>query len=249
MRLRIMGLMCWVLLASMLLPPAPVSLLPAQQPKSSDKKSDAPVVTLPATLATKPGRLFYLIPKTNCASVKWIIPASLDQDTEIVLKNPLAIALSGEAGTYTVGCYGAIADQASDIAQCIVTIGTPPPPPPPPPLPPPDSLTQALQTAYTSDTDPTKASLIKTLQTLYTTAAASTVADTSLNTLADLLKVMQSASASLISATALTNTRAAIAAYLVAQLGTDGTVVLSADERTKAKTAFSNIAGALGNVK
>lgn len=271
MRLRRTGLTAIIAL-TFLLYPVLVSFFPpashpalvfAQEKKANPGPVTPPTLTLPATKKVRAGRTFYLVPKTNCTAVNWDIPplaadgSGLTQDTEIQLKDPLAVALvadlpAGATGaTYTVQAYGALGGQAV-LAKCVITVGTPGPPPPPPPPPPPDSLTLALQTAYTSDTDATKAALIKSLQSLYTTVAASVVGDPSLATLADLLKVVQTdAAAALLGdpTKVLVNTRAAVAAYLVSQLGTDGTVTLSDAERAKAKTTFSNIAAALGNVK
>jgi hypothetical protein len=100
--------------------------------------ADAPVVTLPASKTAKPNRYFCLKAGGNCPTVKWIIPDGLEQlDPSIPLADKLAIVLIGDTGTYTVRCYGALGDVASDVATCTVTIGEPTPPVPPvPPVPP-----------------------------------------------------------------------------------------------------------------
>ncbi len=120
-----------------------------------------PYVKLPATKTAKPNRYFCLRPDTNCKSIKWIVPAGRDRlDPEIPVKDTNALVLIGDAGTYTVSAYGALGDAATDIASCVVTIGTPPPgptPTPPTPPTPTDPFTLAVQAAYAGETSPTKA--------------------------------------------------------------------------------------------
>jgi len=101
---------------------------------SPDAKADAPTVKLPATKTAPLNRYFILHADTNCASLRWIIPDGLEEpDPDIIPQKPKAIILiSSTAGVYKVQCYGALGDQASDIATCEVTIGNPPPCPPGP---------------------------------------------------------------------------------------------------------------------
>lgn len=100
--------------------PLPVSY--AQQPATD------PFVKLPATKKAKPNRYFSIKAQTNCKSIKWIIPDGLEKlDPQIPIADPFLVVLIGDSGTYTVQAYGALGDQATDIASCVVTVGTPVP--------------------------------------------------------------------------------------------------------------------------
>lgn len=138
--------------------------------QGADKKDpSAPYVNLPQTKTVAPNRYFCLKADTNCKQIKWLIPAGLDKlDPEIEIKDPNAIVLIGDAGSYTVQCYGALGDRASDIASCVVTIGTPPAPAPPAP----SGLTATLQAAYGKDTDADRATSLQFLQGVYPAMAA-----------------------------------------------------------------------------
>lgn len=203
-----------------------------------------PYVKLPATKAVKPGRYFCLAPQTNCKSVRWIVPAGLEQiDPNFVLKNPLSVVLVGDAGTYTVSAYGALGDVATDIASCVVTVGVPPPPAPPVPPPSPnDPFVAALQAAYTSETAPTKAAAVTAWAAVYSSAAGMLG---NANTVADLLGDIATARAAL-SPGQLPAVDKVIAAELAAAFGTDGTKAL---DKVAAKAELTKVAAALGALK
>lgn len=240
------ALVCgWLLLAIL-------SPIPGLAYGEDKKKDDAPSVTLPATKTVKANRYFFLRATTNCTSIKWIIPSGLEQlDPEIQLKDPNAIGLIGDTGTYTVQCYGALAGQASDLASCVVTIGSPPPPTPPtPPTPPaPSALTTALQTAYNSDTDSNKSTCLQWLQTCFTELAkdaptwtATTVAQAS----AIIQQTTGAATGPLTAPSVVKNLRSALQTELTKVFGSDASAAVD----LKALTAeLSTIATALGGVK
>lgn len=132
------------LAASLLVLSSLVLAVPLSPPPSAAiavaavRADDGPYVKLPAEKEARPNRYFTLKASTNCKAVKWIIPAGLEQlDPAIPLADKLTLVLIGDTGSYKVSCYGALGDQASEIATCTVTIGTPTPPEPPtPPTPP-----------------------------------------------------------------------------------------------------------------
>lgn len=210
------------------------------------KKDDAPSVTLPATKTAKANRYFFLRATTNCTSIKWIIPSGLEQlDPEIQLKDPNAIGLIGDVGTYTVQCYGALAGQASDIASCVVTIGSPSPPTPPAP----SALTTTLQSAYNLDTDSSKATCLQWLQTCFTELAkdAPTWTATTVSQASAIIQQTTGASTGpLTTPGVVKNLRNALQAELTKVFGSDGSAAVD----LKALTAeLSTIATALGGVK
>lgn len=230
----------------------------------SDKKKDtpptpaAPSVKLPATVSvTNRAGIFTLTPDTNCSAVKWIIPGGLSRSVDIPLKNPLSILLIGDDGTYTVSCYGALGDVASDIASCVVTIGTPAPPPPPVP-PAPSALTQALQTAFNLDTDADKATSLAFLQGMYPGmaaqlkqtpvpagwAAVKTVGDAS--TLIHSLVAQSATNAGGLTAAQLVNLRKALQAEMVSKFGSTATTPI---DLSALATELATIGAALKAVK
>lgn len=204
--------------------------VPTQVAVAKDPNPPAPTtpeLTLPKTKTAKPNRYFCIKPTTNCKTVKWIVPAGLDQiDPEIPLKDTLAVVLIGDTGTYTVQAYGALGDQASDIASCAVTIGTPPPPAPPVPPTPPNPLTAALQAAYNLDADADKATSLKFLVNVYTGMMQIVKDWATVNTVADAVTTMsgiiQSPGVGL-NNTQVLNLRKAIMADFVSTFGSVGT--------------------------
>lgn len=120
------------------------SPLQAAEPQSKSTKADptppptpqTATVVLPKTLTARPNKFFCLKAKGNCKTIRWIIPDTLDQlPPEIQLNDKHAVVLEGPTGTYSVSAYGALGDDVSELATCVVTIGTPPDPPPPGPGP------------------------------------------------------------------------------------------------------------------
>ena len=215
----------------------------AQAPPAPPAPPPAPYVKLPATKAVKPDRYFCLKPATNCRSVKWLVPAGLDRiDPEIQLKDPTVLVLIGDAGTYTVSCYGALGDVATDIASCVVTIGTPPPPTPPAPPPPADPFTVALQAAYAQETAPAKSAIASAWAAVYSAAAG---ALGNANTVADLVNDILVARAATTPGQ-LPLVDKVIAGELTAAFGTDGTKPL---DRAAAKAELLKVAAALGALK
>lgn len=124
--------------------------------KPAAKAAAAPYVKLPATVQGAPGSFITIPADTNGNAVAWravdpglnLFPVSLLKDTKT------AVVTGSTPGNYRVWAYTALADQPSDIAECVVTIGKPPPGPGPGPGPT-DPLTKALQAAKDADADPT----------------------------------------------------------------------------------------------
>lgn len=213
---------------------------------SAAPKADAPTLTLPKTKTAKPNRYFCIRAATNCTSIKWIVPAGLEQlDPEIAIKDKFAIVLIGTDGTYTVQAIGTLGDVLTDFASCEVTIGTPPPPAPPtPPTPPvpPNPLTAALQAAYNADTDSDKATSLAFLQEVYAGMAPLAATWTDVKTCADALaklKLVVESSAGL-KPTQLVNLRKAIGADFAAKFGTNGSAAID----LKALAAELTVVGA-----
>lgn len=217
----------------------------------AQKKAENPYVRLPGKKTAKPNRYFCLKPDaTNCTNIKWIIPAGLDKlDPEIPVKDSNVAVLIGDSGTYTVQAYGALGDQASDIASCVVTIGTPPPPIPPTPPVPPSPLTAALQAAYNLDTDSDKANSLAFLQSVYagleSVVPSWTDVKTNADALAKIKAVVQTPGVGL-NATQVQNLRKAIAADFAKVFGTTGTTPITL---AALGTEIAAVANALKGVK
>lgn len=222
-------------------------LSPTLAPQAqAQKKADAPYVKLPAKLTAKPNRYFHLTAETNCPSVRWIIPDGLEPlDPAIPLKNPNTQVLIGDTGTYKVQAYGALGDQASDIAICTVTIGQPPPPPPPPP---PDALTAALQAAYAADADADKATSLDFLAAAYAAMATAAPTWTAVKTNGDALTQMKAVieAPSGLKPAQVKNLRTAIAADFVKVFGTVSTTPI---DLAALAAELAKIAAALKGVK
>lgn len=222
-----------------------------EKSSSKPKKDDGPVVELPDTITAKPNRYFHIRATTNCASIKWIIPDGLEQlDPSIPLKDSFLIVLIGDTGTYKVQCYGALDNQASDIASCTVTIGSPTPPGPTPPGPtPPSSLTAAFQTAYNKDTDADKATSLQFLQGVYEglgqLAPTWTDVKTNGDAQARISAVVQAPNSGL-NANQVVNLRTAIATEFVSKFGSDMATPIVL---TTLAAEFNTIATALKGVK
>jgi hypothetical protein len=211
-------------------------------------KADAPTLTLPKTKTVKVGRTFYICPQTNCTAIKWIIPNGLEQDTEIVLKDKLAVALVGDsAGVYAVSCYGTLGDVLTDPAICTVTIGTPPPPVPPTPPTPPSPLTAALQAGYSLDTDADKAASLEFLQQVYAGMVPLVPTWTDVKTNGDALATLKVVidSPNGLKPTQVVNLRKAIAADFAAKFGTAANTPIDltalAAELTAVATALKGV--------
>lgn len=191
-----------------------------------DPAPTAPYVKLPATKTAKPNRYFCIKPDTNCLQVKWIVPSGLDKlDPEIPIKDQNVAVLIGDSGTYVVQCYGALGDQASDIASCTVTIGNPPPTPGPSP----DSgndLTAGFQNAYNQDKDSDKATSLEFLQGVYSGLASQALSWTDVHNNGDALNKIKSVVSTPtvgLKPTQVTNLRKAIAVEMVKVFGSDST--------------------------
>lgn len=219
--------------------------------------ADPPVLTVPAKLDAKPGRMARLAVKAdNTVNVKWWV-----ESTEADLfreYDPTAISLcfvADQPGTYTVRIIASgNKGELSEPVACVITVGTPvppvPPTPPTPPVPPipTDPLTQSLQAAYTTEADPQKAAKKDLLHSLYQVASQTTVNDPSLATTADLLAKMQAARKALLADQDLLATRQAVEGYLNSKLPKDP-ASLDLATRQLVGAEFQKVATALGNIK
>lgn len=231
------------IIAVCFMPAVTSSTLSISQPAVADAAPAAPAnpapvvtptVTLPAAKTGVVGRNVYLCPTTTCTPpLKWRLSAGLQQDTEIALRDPLAIAVySDVAGSYTVDCWGAVGGQASDIATCTVTINslTPPAPPVPPAPPAPSALTVTFETAYNLDTDLDRATSLEFLQGVFEGMAQQAPTWTNVTTVAQASAKIQSiveAPNVGLTSTKLVNLRKAIQAELVSKFGSTGTAPIS----------------------
>src|SRR5690242_12948567 len=129
------------LAVTMLAPTIPVhvrlagvaALQAGDKPKTDPQ---APYVKLPATKSARPNFPFVVKADTNCKGLKWTVPAGLyEPDPELFPKVVNGLVLAGDAGTYTIKCFGSLNDVFSDEATCVVTVGTSPPGPGPGPVP------------------------------------------------------------------------------------------------------------------
>ncbi len=120
--------------------------------KKTPAPADAPSLKLPASLNGDTNDFIQIAADTNGNVVVWrvvdpglkLFPTNLLRDTKT------AVVTSGTPGKYRVWAVTALGGVPSEIAECVVVVGTPVPPPPPPPGPVSD-LTKALQAAYALD--------------------------------------------------------------------------------------------------
>lgn len=229
-------------------PPAAALRADEAAPKKAPRK-DAPALTLPAAVQGKVGRYVYVKATTEAKNVRWFsLDPGLDVDPELELRDPNAVAVIGDAaGVYRLEAVASV-DDAIARAVCNVTIGTPPGPGPTPPPGPADPFAKSVQDAWGQETDPNRVAQAQQLAALYKEAEA-TANDAGLMTLNDLYATLQAASAKLLPTAALPKVRAAVAAYLSAQLGTAPATPLDASLRAKAVAAFAAAAAALGGLK
>lgn len=120
--------------------------------------------------------------------------------------------------------------------------------PGPGPIVPPDAFLAAVQSAYSAETDATKARLVTDLAGLYTAWPAQAFADLSLNTTDKLLANWLIARRAICHDTELVKTRAVIDAELK-QLFGPVAVPFDANLKARAVPVYQRIAAALGAVK
>lgn len=244
-------------LAITLVDPTTISTSEAYAQKETVKEptpAPAAYLKLPATKKAKAGRYFCIKPDTNCTTVKWVTPNGLDPiDPEIQLKDANVGVFTGDAGTYVVQAYGALAGQATDLASCTVTITgpVPPTPPAPPPVPPApvNPLTAGFQAAYNLDTEANRATSLQFLQGVYNGMAVQSSTWTTIKTNGDALTMIKSvvdAPVVGLTATELVNLRKAIAAEMAKTFGTTTTTPITLTALT---AELANIAGSLQGVK
>ncbi len=132
------------LLALALLMPVPghLAYAPGADEKPAVEKktpapADAPSLKLPASLNGDPGDFIQIAADTNGTTVVWravdpglkLFPTNLLRDTRT------AVVTAREPGRYRVWAVTALGGVPSEIAECVVVVGTPGPPPPPGPGP------------------------------------------------------------------------------------------------------------------
>lgn len=219
----------------------------------------AATVTLPTTLAAKPGRLIKITATTDGKVVRWI-NGSLDADLIPMESGLSAIFSSPNPGKYLIYAYTAAADVPSEPAQCLVVVGDPgpgpaPPIPPAPPVPPPpappgplDPLVGKLSVAYGLETDVNKETLRVALGVFYKQGAV-LVTDTTLTTWGDVFKQMSSASKTLGLFGKLPEVQKVLALELNSKLPTTASTPLDSAGRQLAAKTFLAIASAIDNIK
>ncbi len=102
--------------------------------KKTPAPADAPSLKLPASLNGDPNDFIQIAADTNCNVVVWrvvdpglkLFPTNLLRDTKT------AVVTSGTPGRYRVWAVTALGGTPSDIAECVVVVGTPGPVPPGP---------------------------------------------------------------------------------------------------------------------
>jgi hypothetical protein len=200
-------------------------------------------IQLPASVAGNVGAFIQVPATTTGTAVKWfsvdgglnLFPTNLLKDTKV------AVVTSPTAGSFRLLAWTSDQTGPSDAAVCIVTIGTPGPPPSPV-----DALTQALQTAYGSDTSPTKAAKKTLLQGLYFVAPKNPLSRTDLATIGDVLKVLEADRRNVMQDADLASEQRVIDAYLSAKFA--ATQPLDPPTRAAAGAEFVKVANALGSV-
>lgn len=213
--------------------------------------ADQPVIKLPDKADAKPGRICRIsVQATSAVNVKWWVEGDADLFREYTTDGSISLCFSADPSAATTYNVRVIASgskgELTDPATCVVTVGTPPPPPPPTP---PDSLTAALQAAYSQDaSDPLQTKNKDYLESLYNVAASTTTRDTTLTTVGALAGKVASARSGLIGA-GLPQTCKAIDLYLVANTPTVVSQTLDDSTRAQFAKAYLAISTALANVQ
>ena len=206
-----------------------------------------PTVSLPSTANVAPGKFLKLSAQTNCGSVKWFSSCGAENFIQLGAKD--IIFVSPTQGTFRVVAYGAKGNKASDPAICDITVGSTPgpnPPPNPPPAPP-DAFTQSLITAYAADTAADKAVKLIQLQSLWTKFATTTVNDSTITTVGQMLSVLHDAAQGMLG-DSLKGVRDTISKELNGKLPTKADQVLDATSRQTMATQFQRVADDLKSV-
>jgi hypothetical protein len=218
--------------------------------------SQAQTVTLPETATAEVGDFAVVHATSDGPTVKWFFPDSgLKVFPPEILRDPKTLVVwARTAGKYRIVAWTAKGDAPSDPAVCTVVVGTPPPGPNPPgPTPPPtpaDPFTQAVQTAYASETAANKAQLKASLAGVYQ-AGVTLAQDSTLATAGDLLNALsaKAQAAGVAGATVLPAVKKVIQAELQAHLPSSASSALDATTRQTAASEFGKVAQALGAVQ
>lgn len=176
----------------------------------------------------------------------WEVAQELDGDRPTILPidNGRKCVVASVPGTYVV--FLAVGDKDGiDTIKWQLKVSGEPPKPPAPPAPTPADFAKLLHDAYAAEAEPEKARSVAALASLYRAAAKTTVDDATIKTYAQLFADMKTASASLLSPSAVPRVRKVIGDRLNPLFSGAEQAI----DREKVKAEFNAVATALEGLK
>lgn len=224
------------------------------QHHNGPKPPAPPIIQVPEKAIAEPGIVVPLDIGTKLGTIKWYNVSGAGKCSLMVQGNGHRAFFSAPTpGEYYFVVWGAKGNEPTDLFHFKVTVGNAPPPGPGPgPNPPPgptDPLTQALQTAYSAETEPDKATSLKRLADLYALSASSLATDQNAHTWGDLFQAIYQAGAGAGIKGKILGVQTVLQKEFTANLPTDPKATLDASGRSKAADEFTKASKALQGVK
>lgn len=205
-----------------------------------------PTVSLPPTVAARPGRLVQIAARTDCKLIRWYL-AGDDADLIVMESTRSAIFSAVAPGQYKILAWTAAGDIPSEPAVCVVTVGSAPPVPPGP-VAPTDPLAVALQGLFETYQDPDKAKQVAALADVYRRAGKAAT-DPEIKTAGDLFAFARRQALAALPPMALEAIRNRLGEELAAVLPTEPDAALTPSIRTAATEIYSRLAKILESLK
>lgn len=212
-----------------------------------------PVVTLPATVKAKPGRLVQINATTNGKVIKWF-KVSDECDLIVVDSGKNAIFSAPSPGTYRVYAYTALADVPSEPKLCEIIVGDGRPdeedkkPPKPNPDITKDPLLEPLQSIYGALKTNDSAAKKSILSGIYKKAAG-VAQNTAIKTVDQLYGTIRTDSAKALSDSDLLPLRERLAEEIGNVLPSASGTVLTQEHRDAAAKFFNRVADILEAIR
>lgn len=202
---------------------------------------DQPAISLPSTIAAKPGRLVQVVAKTDAKIVRWFLSSPADADLIVMESTKSAIFSSVIAGKYRLVAYTAIGDNPSEPAICDITVGDMIVPMPI------DPLAGSLQAIYSALSEPAKEDSLAILLDVYRRGRA-IVSDPTILDIGAFNAALVASRRAKLDDDKLATLRDRIAAEW-AVLGNDSSLAMNAEVRAKILVIMNRIVLALESLK
>jgi len=200
-----------------------------------------PTISLPPTIAARPGRLIQVIAKTDAKTVRWFLSSPADADLIVMESTKSAIFSSVISGKYRLVAYTAVGDMPSEPAICDITVGELVVPVPI------DPLAGSLQAIYSALTEPAKDESVAILLDVYRRGRA-IVSDPAILDIGAFNAALVASRRAKLDDDKLATLRDRIAAEW-AVLGTDSSLAMNAEIRAKILVIMNRIVLALESLK